>query len=123
MRHHNQGCFRQQVRFLQKQFLQDGSLPFSDILSGAVIEQALTALQVCWVDRVYTPLVTLCVFLGQTMNADLSCRAAVARLIAHRVSHGLLGEDRGVLPSQKTIAGEAFLIGRLLHWSRLGCRG
>lgn len=86
MRHHNQGRFRQQVRFFQKQFLQDGSLPFSDILSGDVIEKALTALQVCWVDRVYTPLVTLCVFLGQAIHADHSCRAAVARLIAHRVA-------------------------------------
>lgn len=87
MRNHNRGRFRQQVRFFQKQFLQDGSLPFSDILSVDFIEQALTALQVCWVDRVYTPLVTLCVFLGQAMSADHSCRAAVARLIAYRVAH------------------------------------
>lgn len=86
MRHHHQGRFRQQVRFFQKQFLQDGSLPFSDILSVDVIEQALAALHVCWVDRVYTPLVTLCVFLGQAMSADHSCRAAVARLIAYRVA-------------------------------------
>jgi hypothetical protein len=33
MRYFNQGRFRQQVRFLQHQFLQDGNLPFSDILS------------------------------------------------------------------------------------------
>ena len=46
MRHFNQGRFRQQVRFLQHQFLQDGNLPFSDILSTELIEQALTALQV-----------------------------------------------------------------------------
>ena len=31
MRYFNQGRFRQQVRFLQHQFLQDGNLPFSDI--------------------------------------------------------------------------------------------
>lgn len=86
MRHFNQGRFRQQVRFLRQQFLQDGSLPFSDILSSELIEQALTALQVCWLDRIYTPLVTLCVFLGQVLSADHSCRAAVARLIAHRVA-------------------------------------
>ena len=85
MRHFNHGRFRQQVRFLQRQFLQDGDLPFSDILSTQLIEQALTALQVGWVDRVYAPLVTLCVFLGQVLSADHSCRAAVARLIAHRV--------------------------------------
>ena len=86
MRHFNQGRFRQQVRFLQQQFLQDGNLPFSDILSTGLIEQALTALQVGLVDCVYTPLVTLCVFLGQVLSADHSCRAAVARLIAYRVA-------------------------------------
>ena len=39
-------------------------------------------------DRIYTPLVTLWVFLGQVLSVDHSCRAAVMRLIAHRVSHG-----------------------------------
>jgi hypothetical protein len=86
MRHFNHGRFRQQVRFLQQQFLQDGNLPFSDILSTGLIEQALTALQVGLVNCVYTPLVTLRVFLGQVLSADHSCRAAVARLIAYRVA-------------------------------------
>jgi Transposase DDE domain len=86
VRYSSQGRFRQQVRFLQQQFLQDGNLPFSDILSTGLIEQALTALQVGLIDCVYTPLVTLCVFLGQVLSADHSCRAAVARLIAYRVA-------------------------------------
>jgi Transposase DDE domain len=86
VRYSSQGRFRQQVRFLQHQFLQDGNLPFSDILSTGLVEQALTALQVGLVDCVYTPLVTLCVFLGQVLSADHSCRAAVARLIAYRVA-------------------------------------
>ncbi len=86
MRYVSQGRFRQQVRFLQQQFLQDGNLPFSDILSTGLIEQALTALQVGLVDCVYTPLVTLRVFLGQVLSADHSCRAAVVRLIAYRVA-------------------------------------
>ena len=68
MRYFSHGRFRQQVRFLQQQFLQDGNLPFSDILSTGLIEQALTALQVGLVDCVYTPLVTLCVFLGQVLS-------------------------------------------------------
>jgi hypothetical protein len=86
VRYFSHGRFRQQVRFLQQQFLQEGNLPFSDILSTGLIEQALTALQVGLVDCVYTPLVTLCVFLGQVLSADHSCRAAVARLIAYRVA-------------------------------------
>ncbi len=86
MRHFSQGRFGQQARFLQQQFLQDGNLPFSDILSTGLIEQALTALQVGLVNCVYTPLVTLRVFLGQVLSADHSCRAAVVRLIAYRVA-------------------------------------
>jgi hypothetical protein len=39
-------------------------------------------------DRVYPPLGTLWVFLSQVLSADHSCRAAVARLIAHRISSG-----------------------------------
>jgi hypothetical protein len=82
----NHGRFRQQVRFLRRQFLQDGELPFSDVLSEGTITQALKALSIVWLDRVYSPLVTLWVFLGQVLSQDHSCRAAVARLIAYRVS-------------------------------------
>jgi hypothetical protein len=88
MRFSNQGRFRQQVKFLRCQFLQDGDLPFSDVLSEGIVAQALTAVNVCWLDRIYSPLVTLWVFLGQVLSADHSCRAAVARLIAHRLSQG-----------------------------------
>ena len=41
-----------------------------------------------WLDRIFSPLVTLWVFLGQVLSADHSCRAAVARLIAHRLARG-----------------------------------
>lgn len=84
----NQGRFRQQVRFLRRQFLQDGDLPFTDALPEGTVAQALKALDVVWLDRIYSPLVTLWVFLGQVLSQDHSCRAAVARLIAHRVSRG-----------------------------------
>ena len=43
MRDCNQGRFRQQIRFLRRQFLQDGDLPFSNLLSEEIVEQALTA--------------------------------------------------------------------------------
>ena len=61
----NHGRFRQQVRFLRRQFLQDGELPFTDVLSEGTVTQALKALNVVWLDRVYSPLVTLWVFLGK----------------------------------------------------------
>ena len=82
------GRFREQARFLRRQFLQDGDLPFTDVLSEGIISQALTAINFVWLDRIYSPLVTLWIFLGQVLSQDHSCRAAVARLIAHRVARG-----------------------------------
>jgi hypothetical protein len=88
MRYSSRGRFQQQVNFLRHQFLQDDKLPLSNILSAQLVAQALTALGVCWLDRIYSPLITLWVFLGQVLSADHSCRGAVARLMAHRASRG-----------------------------------
>jgi Transposase DDE domain len=79
--------FRRQARFLRRQFLQDGDLP-SAVLTEDVIAEALATVG-GWLDRIFSPLVTLWVFLGQVLSADHSCRAAVARLNAHRVARGL----------------------------------
>jgi Transposase DDE domain len=87
MPHSNPGPFRAQVRFLRRQFLQDGELPFTNVLTDEAIAQSLTALG-NWLDRIFSPLVTLWVFLGQVLSADHSCRAAVARLLAHRLARG-----------------------------------
>src|SRR6516164_4619628 len=87
MCHSNQERLRQQVQFLRRQFLQDGDLPFTDVLTEEVLTQALTAVT-GWLDRAFSPLVTLWVFLGQVLGADHSCRAAVARLITHRLAEG-----------------------------------
>src|SRR5215471_10827291 len=87
MRHCSQERFRQQVQFLRRQFLQDGDLPFTDVLTEEAISQALATVT-GWLDRIFSPLVTLWVFLSQVLSADHSCRAAVARLLAHRVARG-----------------------------------
>src|SRR5437764_1398935 len=87
MCHSNQERLRQQVQFLRRQFLQDGDLPFTNVLTEEVIAQALAAVT-GWLDRIFSPLVTLWVFLGQVLGADHSCRAAVARLITHRLAQG-----------------------------------
>src|SRR6478609_6264532 len=82
------GCLRRQIGFLRQQFLQQGSLPFTEVLSEGDLVDAVREIGATWNDRIFTPLVTLWVFLGQVLAADQSCRAAVARLIAHRVSLG-----------------------------------
>ena len=88
MRSYNHGRFRAQMSFLRRQFLQDDELAFGDILSEKIVADALIDNDVGWVDRIYSPLMTLWVFLNQVLSADPSCRAAVARLIAHRLSQG-----------------------------------
>jgi Transposase DDE domain len=87
MRSRHPASFREQLGTLRRQFLQDGDLPFTNVLTEEVIAQALAAVT-GWLDRVFSPLVTLWVFLGQVLSADHSCRAAVARLIAHRLARG-----------------------------------
>ncbi len=56
-------------------------LPFHDILDAGMVNQALHAEGVTFHERIYTPLVTLGLFLSQVIDPDHSCRAAVARLI------------------------------------------
>src|SRR5881394_4335119 len=87
MRHFQRGSFRRQATLLRRQFLQDGGLPFTDVLTDDALAAALAAVG-GWPDRVFSPLVTLWVFLGQVLSPDHSCRAAVARLVAHRVARG-----------------------------------
>jgi hypothetical protein len=87
MCHAHRGAFRDQLNFLRRQFLQDGDLPFTNVLTQEVLTQALADIT-GWLDRIFSPLVTLWVFLGQVLSADHSCRAAVARLIAHRLAQG-----------------------------------
>src|SRR4051794_12698809 len=89
MRGPSRGRLLQQVVTLRQEFLQGGTLPFAETLSSACLAEAMAEIRAAWNDRIFTPLVTLWVFLGQVLNADQSCRAAVARLIAHRVAEGL----------------------------------
>lgn len=68
----------EQVRSLREADL----LPFHDLLDAKMVEAALDAEGVTFHQRLYTPLVTTCLFLSQVLDPDHSCRAAVARLIA-----------------------------------------
>lgn len=81
----NQGRFRQQVRFLRRQFLQDGGLPFTNALSEGTVAQALKALDVVWLDRIYSPLVTLWVFLGHPRHPCAGRLQASSRTSCHQL--------------------------------------
>lgn len=64
-------------------------LPFANVLSAAVVEQAFASEKVSFGDEphaVFTPAVILWAFLSQAVEKDKSCRAAVARVQALRVA-------------------------------------
>jgi len=78
-----------QVQSLLRGFLQEGSCPFSAVLTVKDIVDLVCQECVETADRIFTPVVTLWTFLSQIHSDDPSCRAAVARLNATRVAQGL----------------------------------
>jgi hypothetical protein len=63
-------------------------LVFASLLSEDRIRSALGDAIRFWQGWIYTPAVTVWVFLSQCLSQDHSCRDAVARLIAWRVARG-----------------------------------
>jgi hypothetical protein len=66
-----------------------GGLYFAALLSQDRIEKAFGKARWLWQGWIYTPAVTVWVFLSQCLSPDHSCRDAVARLIAWRLAEGL----------------------------------
>lgn len=67
---------------------QQGGLPFACLLSEDRILQAFGSARWFWQGWIYSPAVTLWVFLSQCLSPDHSCTDAVARLIAWRLARG-----------------------------------
>jgi putative transposase len=79
------GSFRAAVARTRR----EQSLPLASLLSEESILEAFGPARWLWQGWIYTPAVTVWVFLSQCLSMDHSCRDAVARLIAWRVARGL----------------------------------
>lgn len=77
--------FRQAVSRARHQ----GDLHFAALLDEERIREALGPASSLWQGWIYTPAVTVWVFLAQCLSPDHSCREAVAQLIAWRLARGL----------------------------------
>jgi putative transposase len=66
-----------------------GDLYFAALVDRETITAALGETSSLWQGWIYTPAVTVWIFLSQCLSADHSCREAVSRLLAWRVSQGL----------------------------------
>jgi DDE family transposase len=86
--HSNRERNSRQAGSVVRQLAQAPGLPFASLLPQDQVEQILREEKVSWSERLYTPVVTLWVFLSQILDPDHSMRPAVARLVAHRVQNG-----------------------------------
>ena len=83
-----QNWISHQIKCFRKTTCSVPALPFSEILVPELVKNILRELRVTYRHRVYTPFMTLCVFLWQVLSEDHSCREAVARWMAFRIAKG-----------------------------------
>jgi hypothetical protein len=89
MAHPTPSARTRQVGQRQQQLAQEPQLPFARLLDQELVQQVLREEKVSFRERLFSPLVTLWVFLSQILDPDHSCRAAVARLWAWRAAQQL----------------------------------
>ena len=73
----------------RQQLQQADGLPFDQHLPADIIHKTLRTIGGFFRHRIFTPAITLWTFLSQLLDADHSCRQAVARLLAWRTAQGL----------------------------------
>jgi len=84
------------VKMLRERLSNSIALPFRDILSEDMIQQALDEENIEYRKRLYDPIITLWIFICQVLDADKSCKNAVSRVLS------LLADTGEPLPSKDT---------------------
>lgn len=80
--------FREQVRRFRTRFAQGGASALGSVLGQRELEAQLARHSARCRHRIYSPLITLGLFVDQVMSADHSCQDAVARGASARISQG-----------------------------------
>lgn len=73
---------------LRQQFAQSCDGVFSDVLGEAEIATVVSTHVVSYRERIYPPLDTLRLFVGQVLSADRACQDVVGRRLSERLAHG-----------------------------------
>ncbi len=89
MPHRTQGRVFRQINSAQERLCCESGLPFSQWLPREMIEAAMTQAGIVCREGLYTPWVTLWIFLSQVLDAKQCCLQAVLRFLAYRVSQDL----------------------------------
>ena len=88
MPHRTQGRVFRQINVAQQRLAAKGGLPFSQLLDAQVVRKALDDAGVSFRDRLYTPCVTLWIFLSQVLDPIQCCLQAVLRFLAYQLARG-----------------------------------
>lgn len=83
----SKGTFARQVRIIREK-IEAGDLVFCECLHQEMLERAIEECGIEFRDRIYTPWVSLWLFLNQVLQRS-SCQRVVSQLIAYRESRGL----------------------------------
>ena len=94
-----------QVRRHRERLLDDHDLCLTRLLPQEDVQAALERHQVRYRERLYTPLLTIWMFLYQVLASDQSCRAAVARLLAFLCVNGQGSASAKPTPTAKLASG------------------
>ena len=74
---------------MKRQFLQDDADVFGHALGDKEIAAVVSALETPHRERIYPPLDTLRLFVGQVLSADRACQDVVGRRLSERIAQGL----------------------------------
>ncbi len=78
-----------QAEAVRDQLARQTGLPFLELLSATEVESACRAWNHRWRNRIYTPWITLSMFLSQILSSDHSCGDALERFQKYRKDCGL----------------------------------
>ncbi|BBJ22643.1 IS4 family transposase [Candidatus Nitrotoga sp. AM1P] len=79
---------RQEVAMFRRQFLQDDTNAFDQAFGNQEITAVVSELVAPHRERIYPPLDTLRLFVGQVLSADRACQDVVGRRLSERIAQG-----------------------------------
>ncbi len=80
---------RQKIVMLKRQFLQEGTGAFDQALGDHEVAAVVSELVGPHRERVYPPLDTLRLFVGQVLSSDRACQDVVGRRLSERIAQAL----------------------------------
>ena len=78
-----------QANAVRNQFAEQTGLPFLELLSASEVESTCRSRSHRWRNRIYTPWITMGMFLSQILSSDQSCGDALERFQNYRKNRGL----------------------------------